>query len=115
MSLPANFTGVPQEQLHHHFRNICIEFKKVVKSSKDINELEVQMDRFINVCKGIDWPQKNSEVFRKNQVDKIFNRLMTEYKRYITALQSDTENASSQDLTNAISDVGNLFETLKIN
>lgn len=113
MPLPANFTGVPREQLHHHFRNVCIEFKKVIKSSKDINDLEIQMDRFINVCKGIDWPQKNSDVFRKNQVEKNINKVLTEYKRYITALKENSDTAPSQDLINAISEVNTLFQNSK--
>jgi hypothetical protein len=114
MSLPASFSGMPQEQLHHHFRNTCIEFKKVAKASKDINDLEIQMDRFMNVCKGINWPQHNSDVFHKNQVEKSINKVISEYKRYLNALQNNPENAHSQDLIHAITEVGNLFENLKV-
>lgn len=105
MPLPASFSGVPQEQLHHHFRNVCLEFKKVIKSSKDINELDIQMDRFINVCKEMDWQPKNSDVYRKNTAEKAVNKVINEYRNYSKALQSNSEQAISQDLIEAISEV----------
>lgn len=114
MSIPANFSGMPQEQLHHHFRNVCLEFKKVVKSSKDVEELELQMDRFMNVFKGMDWPHKNSDVLRKNPQDKVLNRLITEYKRYLEDLRTNAEKALPQDLINALSEAEGLLETTKV-
>lgn len=112
MSLPANFSGMPQEQLHHHFRNVCLEFKKTVKSTKEINVLDEQLERFINVCKHMNWPQKNTDVYRKNGIEKAANRVITEYRRYIQALQSD-EHAINQDLLEAISEVEGYFHSLK--
>ena len=114
MSLPANFSGVPQEQLHHHFRTVCVEFKKIIKSSKEINELDVQMDRFINICKEMNWQSKNADVYRKNEAEKAVNKIVNEYRRYIKALQTDSENAIAQDLTAAISEVESLLHSSKV-
>ncbi len=108
MSLPANFTGTPQEQLPHHFRNTCLEFKKTLKSTKDTAKLESELDRFINVCRGMNWNHQNTETYHKNENEKAVNKLVKQFKRYLADLQSDEDNATPQAVIETISDIENL-------
>lgn len=108
MLLPANFSGVPQEQLHHHFRNVCLDFKKTLKTSKDVIEIQMQLDKFYNLCRHMDWHEKNSDVFHKNSAEKAINKVMRDCGRYIQELEGEQSSISAQDIINDITTVENL-------
>lgn len=112
-SLPVNFSGPPGEELHRSFRNICVEFQKTIKSSKDILELDQQIDSFIDISKQMDWHHKNSGVYHKDPGAKACDRVCSEYMRYRTLLQKDEINANPQDLVDALVQVEQLIRGLK--
>lgn len=114
MTLPFNFSGAPQEDLYHHFRNVCIEFKKTVKSTKDPSKLELEMDRFINVSSHMNWHHSNSDVYHKDEGEKSNAKILREFRRYIKALQTNSSQANPQDLLDAISEVERLIKSVKV-
>ena len=109
MPLPANFSGYPHEELHRYFRNLCHEFKKTIKSSKNSIELQQCMDQFIDASKQLDWHQHNTGVYHKEQGEKAANKVWDEFKRYVLNL----DKANPQDLLDAIGEVERLFDTIK--
>ncbi len=111
-SLPVNFSGAPSEELHHHFRNICIEFQKTIKQSTDIRALDEQIDRFIDTSKQINWHHRNSGVYHKDEGAKACERVCSEYMRYRTGLQKD-QGVNPQDLIDALLGVEQLLRGSK--
>ncbi|HNA62515.1 MAG TPA: hypothetical protein PKW79_05520 [Rhabdochlamydiaceae bacterium] len=59
MSLPSNFGSAPGEELHRYMKNACIEFRKLLKATKDIGELREGMQKIIDTGKQMNWHQKN--------------------------------------------------------
>lgn len=114
MSLPANFAGMPGEEIHRSYRNICIEFKKMIKNSTNIDELQEQMIRFINASKQMDWGRKETGVYHKNNGEKACDKVWNEFKRYIMALATQNKEANPQDLYDALSEVERLVDSLKV-
>ena len=115
MSLPANFSQPPGEELHRYFRNSCREFKKVIQSSKNINELISEMENFINTSKQMDWHYKPSGVYHKEQGQKAVDKVWSEFKRYIKALASHSrEAANPQDLIDALGLVEQMIDSYKV-
>ena len=114
MSLPSSYSGAPGEEPHHYFRNVCISFKKTLNSSKNIIELQTEMDRFINAAKQMHWHQKNEEIWRKDEGEKAANKVFDEFRRYVKDLESSPEKAVVQDLLDAISNIERLIGNLKI-
>ncbi len=113
MALPANFAGNPGEELHHYFRNVCIEFKKILKSTRDQKLLGEQIDRFKDACKQMNWHHKNTGVYHKNPGDKAATRVADEYNRYVIALAKTPQTANPQDLLDAISEIEGLVKGSK--
>jgi hypothetical protein len=114
MSLPANFSENPKEELHRYFRNLCIEFKRVIKSSKDVNQLDAEIQRFIDASKQMNWHHNTSSVYRRDESDKATRKLLAEYKRYVDALKSNQHNANPQDLLDVLAEIEQLVNTLKV-
>jgi len=114
MSLPANFSEEPGEELHRYFRNALIEFKKVVKYSKDIDQLQIEMERFLNASKELNWHHKNPQAYSKDKAEKATGKVWTEFKRYIMDLQSNPQKVSSQALIDALSNVEQMVLSMKV-
>jgi len=114
MPLPENFSGNPGEEPHRYFRNALIEFKKVVKSSKDIDQLQIEMERFLNASKQLDWHHKNPQAYRKDEAEKATGKVWTEFKRYIMSLQSNPHKIGPQDLIDAITTVEKMVLSMKV-
>ncbi len=112
-SLPTNFSGSPGEELHRYFRNLCLEFKKAIKTSKDSLELQENMERFIDASKQMDWHKKNTGVYHKDQGAKAADKVWTEFSRYIHDLDSRPGAANPQDLLDALGEVERLVNSLK--
>lgn len=113
MSLPANFASCPQKELHHHCRNVAVEFKKTVKSSKDVPELKMELERYLNIIRHLDCHEKTSSVYHKNENEKAINRLTKEFNRYATDLESNQKQANPQSLLDAITEMEQLIQSLK--
>jgi len=114
MPLPANFSGMPTAELHRYFRNSLIEFKKVVKSSTNIDQLQDEMERFLNASKELDWHHKNPQAYRKDEAVKATDKVWAEFKRYVMGLQSNPHKVSPQDLIDALSIVEQMVLSMKV-
>ena len=102
MELPANFESPPGQELHRAFRNTCIEFRKILKASKNINELNQQMEKFIGESKQMHWHTKNTAVYHKDEGKKLTDKVLTEFKRYITDLEPYLNRADPAPLIAAL-------------
>lgn len=109
MILPTSFAGMPTVDLANHFRNVCIEFKKTIRSSQDLEQLEISKEHFRGLSKEMSWPANNSEVYHKNVGEKAVNKVLNAYKRYIEGIKHH-KVISSGYLIDAISDVERLIK-----
>lgn len=114
MSLPANFASVPGEEPHRVFRNICIDFRKSIKSSKNIDDLQEQMLRFINASKQMHWPHHQSGVYHKEAGEKACDKVWAEFKRYIMGLATKNKDINPQDLIDALTEVEKMVDSFKV-
>jgi len=114
MALPQNFASAPGEEAHHYFRNVCIEFKKVLKSSRDQNLLGQEIERFKSASKQMNWHPKNTGVFHKQTGDKSVEKVINEYNRYVIALRENPVDANPQDLLDSLTEVEGLLRGSKI-
>jgi len=114
MALPENFSQNPKEDLHRVFRNLCIEFKKTIKSSKNVSQLDLEIQRFIDASKQMNWHHNSSSVFHRDEGDKATRKVLAEYKRYVDELNSNQQNANPQDLLDALAEVERLIKSYKV-
>ncbi len=114
MTLPNNFAGAPHEEPHRYFRNSCIEFKKTIHATQDLNLLQEQMEKFISAAKQVNWHHKSSDGFRKNDGEKAADKVWKEFDRYFRSLSKDPKKASAQDLLNALAEIERLIQNFKI-
>ena len=115
MTLPPSFSGLPDEEQHHYYRNVCLEFKKTIKSSKDVEQLQRQIDRFLNASKQVQWPpHEPSSIYRKDEVEKAVQKVANAFRRYIQELESDATRANPQDLLDTLSMVETMVGKLKV-
>ncbi|MFZ0564819.1 MAG: hypothetical protein WAM28_01300 [Chlamydiales bacterium] len=114
MSLPPSYSGLPVEEQYRYYRNICIKFKKIIKSSKDIDELQMHMDQFLNASKQVQWPHETSQVYHKDIAEKTLQKVPNEFRRYIQDLEKDSSHANPQDLLDALEMVETMIDSLKI-
>lgn len=115
MSLPVNFSSLPGEGPRRDFRNLCIQFKKLVHSSQDVEELQRMMEQFISESRDLNWHHKTGDRYHKDEGEKATGKVFSEFKRYISALQKrNPEKANPQDLLDAISAVEQLIRSLKV-
>jgi len=114
MSLPANFAKAPDEGPHRFFRNVCLHFKKVVQTTKDYKQLELEIENFINASKEMNWHVKTGDVYRKNAGEKAVQKVLSECDRYYQTLLSDPNSARAQDLLDALSNLEQLIDNFQV-
>lgn len=102
MPLPAPYTGRPGEEPHHYYRNLCLHFIKLIKTTQDIPLLEEEMERLIDASHQMRWPREKSTVYHVDEGEKALQRVYREFKRYIETLKTHPENAHKQDLLDAL-------------
>jgi hypothetical protein len=100
------------EGQHRYFRNVCRELRKMIESSQDVNKLDEAYEEFLNAGREIDWPHKNSEIYAKDEFEKIFQKLNSEYQRYKQSLQSGNA-LGTKDLLDALSIAETLGDRIK--
>lgn len=88
--LKPGYSSYPEKTLVRHFRNSFLQLKKTIQSSKNIEELNLQMEHFINTNRQITWPHHTSDVFHKDEAEKAVEKVVTEFRRYIKDLQGHT-------------------------
>ncbi len=114
MELPANFEGPPGKELHKTFRNTCIEFKKLIKSSKDINELQQMLQQFVEEAKEMDWQHNNTGVYHKDEGKKIVDRIFAEFKRYMADVEPFLNKADPHSLLTALDAMEHFINNYKV-
>ena len=105
--------GYPDEELFRRYRNILLQLKKTIQTSKNIDELKMQMEHFINANRHVTWPHHTSAVYHKDEAEKAVGKVVTEYQRYIKGLENDDPDANYQDLLDALLIVESMLGRLK--
>ncbi|MFI5333819.1 MAG: hypothetical protein ACHQT8_01470 [Chlamydiales bacterium] len=113
MSLPANFSRAPGEEPGRNFRNLCIKFQKLIKTSQDSEELQRMMEEFINESREMNWHHKTSDRFQKDVGEKMTGKVFTEFKRYVDGLGQNPP-VNPQDLLDAIVVVEQYVRSFKV-
>jgi hypothetical protein len=113
MSLPS-FSGLPAEEQHRYYRNLCIDLKKTIKSTKDIEILQEKMQSFVNASHEVEWPHHTTSVYHKDEAEKAVQKVVSEFRRYVQDLKQNSEQAQPEDLITSITLVESLLERLKV-
>jgi hypothetical protein len=113
MPLPANY-GRPGEEPHRSFRNTCIAFKKSLKNSKNLDELEQLMQRFIEESKQMDWHLQPGGIYHKDEGEKLAGKVFSEFERYITALRSNASDATPADVLTTLDLMEQYIKSFKV-
>jgi hypothetical protein len=114
MPLPDNFSSAPTEGPHRFFRNVCLHFKKSIQATKDLRELEENIENFINASKQMDWHVQSGDVFRKNEGEKAVLKVLSECERYYKAMLDDPAKAVAQDLLDALDNLNHLIDSFNV-
>lgn len=114
MSLPPSFSGLPVEEQCHYYRNVLIEFKKAIKSSKDAVFLQECVDHFLNASREVQWPHETSGTYKKDKIEKAVQKVANEFRRYLQTLETEPEKANIEDLLTALVLVELEIDQLKI-
>ena len=114
MALPSNFATPPGEDANHYFRNVCIEFEKTIRETENRKQLEMEMQRFIEIAKQMDWQHKTSGVYHKDEGEKAVDKVWKEFQRYIHQLRKHSPGAHKQDLLDALAAVKQLILNKKV-
>ena len=111
----SGYSGFPEEEMSRHYRNILLRFKKTIQSSKNVDELKSEMEHFMNASRKVTWPHHTSATFRKDEAEKAVGKVVTEFQRYITALQKNPSQsrATHQDLLEALLIVESMLDHIK--
>ena len=112
--VPVNFSTSPGQSPHKYFFNLCLQFKKKLKSIKDVDVLEDEMQSLINASKELKWIEPKHHVYKKNEGEKILDKIFSEFKRYSKDLRDNSKKANPQDLTYALDELQDLIERDKV-
>lgn len=114
MELPVNFESRPGKEPHRIFRNTCIEFRKLLKSSKNINELKLMMEKFIGESKQMNWHTKNTGVYHKDEGKKLADKVLSEFQRYINDLEPYLNRADPSHVIESLTMLEQLINDFKV-
>ncbi len=93
MSLPANFSTNFGEEADTYFRHVCVEFKRIVKETKNIDDLQEVMERFIGASKQ-----------NKEAIQQALSKVWSAFKKYVYALMENAEEANAGYLLGALTE-----------
>lgn len=114
MSLPPSFSGTPDEEQSHYYRNVCLEFEKVIKSDASLDRLHQEMERFLNASKEVHWPHHTDDKYHKDVVEKAVSKVVAEFRRYVKMKESEPEKAQNEDLLRALKLVQAQVDMLRV-
>ena len=114
-NIPYNFSSNPDINLHKYFKNLILEFQKMVESSKDTDVLQFEMEKVLNASKQMKWKMKKKEVYSKDEVEKIMKKLFNEFDRYISDLLYRPSDANNIYLLEILKKVQGLIEENQVN
>lgn len=103
--ISPSFCGAPGESPHHYYRNVVLEFKKVLLHSKDLDQLLIVMEKLLNASKDMTWKSNKPGVWKKEEGEKAIGKLFQEFKRYLGAFNSDSSKANPQFLIDVLDEI----------
>lgn len=107
-----SYSGFPEPSFIRRYRNILLQFKKTIQSSTDLDELQREMEHFLNINRQIVWPHHTSDVFHKDEAEKAVGKVVKEFQRYIKDIKQH-KPTSYQDLLDALLIVESMMSHLK--
>lgn len=113
-ALPSSFSMPPGQDPHKYFHNLLIEFKKLLKRSKEIAALQIEMEKLLNASKDMSWKSHRDKTFKKEIGEKACAKVWSEFKRYLAALEKKLPSTNYQDLIDAIEDLETLLENFEV-
>lgn len=105
--------GFPEPELIRHYRNVILQFKKTIQSSKEIEPLKMEMEHFINASRRVTWPHATGAVYHKDEAEKAVVKVVTEFERYIKNLEAGSLTTHYQDLMDALAIVETMIDRLR--
>jgi hypothetical protein len=96
-----------------HFRNTCIEIKKNLRNTKDVNKLQDNLERFVTACHHVHWPHETSSVFHVEENERLTQKFIAEFERYINDLAANRP-ANPQNTLDALDNVETVIDQLKV-
>jgi len=111
--VPVNFSTNPSQSPHKYFYNLCLQFKKKLQSINDADILEDEMQSIINAGRQLTWKEPKHHVYKKNEGEKILDRIFSEFQRYIKSLR-EKRKGNFQDLLDALNQLLDLIKREKV-
>lgn len=112
--LPSNFTMQPGQNPHSYFRNLCIEFIKLLKESDDVDLLQDEMGKLINASKDMKWNEDHNKPLKQEAGEKAISKLFNEFRRYVNNLRNTSSKSNYQDLLDAFSEIERMLNKYDI-
>lgn len=72
------------------------------------------MEKFIGESKQLHWQSKNTAVYHKDEGKKLTDKVLTEFKRYMTDLEPYLNRADPAPLIEAIKMVERFIDNYKV-
>ena len=111
--LPSSFSMRPGQDPHNYFRNLCIEFKKVLKQTDDVELLQQEMEKLMNASKEMKWNEKHNIPLKQETGEKAIAKVWHEFQRYMTALEKSSK-VDHQDLLDALDQIEVLLRNFDV-
>jgi hypothetical protein len=105
--------GNPDTTLVRNLRNALIQLKKTIHHSQKIEELNLDMEHFLNASRKVDWPHKPGEVYHKDAAEKAVMKVVSEFQRYRKDIEGGHPLKSQQDLLDAIAIVETMLSGIR--
>lgn len=112
-TIRPGYSGYPDGTEIRNLRNALLQFKKILHSSNNIEELNMEMEHFLSASRKVAWPHQSGAVFHKDESEKAVKKVITEYQRYTKDLLNEKPLDSQQDLINALSMVETMMDRVK--
>lgn len=112
--LPSSYMIKPGQDPHKYFRNLCIEFIKLLKRSKDVELLQIEMEKLFNASKDLTWKEDHNKPLKQEVGEKALAKVWHEFKVYIGQLISGKEGYNFQDLIDALNEVEVMIKAFEV-
>lgn len=113
MPLPSSFGSRPDKTNHKYFFNLCLDFKKTIAKTPNIEELDFGMQKILDASKEMNWKEPTHHAYKKNEGEKLLNKLFSEFSRYEGSVR-EGKLPSTQDLLTALEGVIAFFQEKRV-
>ena len=112
--MPYNFSSAPSQSPQKYFYNVCVQFKKQINDGITPEVLEEQMQTLINASKDMIWKEPKHDVWKKQEGEKIVDKIFAEFMRFVKDLREKRETTSSQDLLEALDQLMQMIKNERV-